>query len=75
LAFIGISNWELDAAKMSRFLVIARSNPDENEIKDTAFKIYQSYFGEDETHSERFRTLGTYYFKFMQKWNGNPNNR
>jgi len=45
LAFIGISNWELDAAKMSRFLVIARSNPDENEIKDTALKIYSSYFG------------------------------
>jgi hypothetical protein len=45
LAFIGISNWELDAAKMSRFLVISRSNPDENEINFTALAIYKSYFG------------------------------
>jgi hypothetical protein len=25
IGFIGISNWELDAAKMSRFLVISRA--------------------------------------------------
>ena len=28
IPFIGISNWELDSAKMSRFLVLSRSIPD-----------------------------------------------
>jgi len=60
---------------MSRFLVISRSNPDETEIKDSAVKIYQSYFENDETHIERFKLLGSYYYKFINKWNSNPNNR
>ena len=75
MAFIGLSNWELDAAKMSRFLVIARSNPDENEIKDTALKIYYSYFGEDQTFAERFKIMGSNYYKFVKKWDGDPHNR
>jgi hypothetical protein len=28
IAFIGISNWELDAAKMGRFMVVSRPQPD-----------------------------------------------
>lgn len=28
---------------MSRFLILAHSNPDEEELKDTAVKIYESY--------------------------------
>lgn len=40
LGFIGISNWSLDAAKMSRFLVISRPLPDDKDLKDTAAKIF-----------------------------------
>lgn len=38
--FIGISNYELDLAKMSRFLVIYREDPDEKELQKTSIKIY-----------------------------------
>lgn len=40
VAFIGISNWELDASKMARFLVINRPLPDEYDLIDTAEKIF-----------------------------------
>jgi len=40
IAFIGISNWELDASKMARFLVINRPIPDEVDLSDTAEKIF-----------------------------------
>lgn len=43
LAFIGISNWELDASKMARFLVVNRPVPDEADLIDTATKIFESY--------------------------------
>ncbi len=43
ISFIGISNWELDASKMGRFLVVARPLPDKNELQDTAVKIFESY--------------------------------
>jgi hypothetical protein len=36
VAFIGISNWELDASKMARFLVIHRPIPDALDLIDTA---------------------------------------
>ncbi len=29
MGFIGISNYELDSAKMSRFLVLAHTEPDQ----------------------------------------------
>lgn len=52
LAFIGISNWELDAAKMSRFLVINRPLPNDEDLTDTASKIFESY---DPIFPARFR--------------------
>jgi hypothetical protein len=41
IAFIGISNWRLDASKMNRALYLARPDPDELDLKFTAFSIYQ----------------------------------
>jgi len=49
---------------MSRFLVLAHSNPDKNEIKDTSVKIYRSYFP-DGKYQEKFKKLGEYYFNFI----------
>jgi hypothetical protein len=40
IAFIGISNWRLDASKMNRALYLARPDPDQNDLIDTALSIY-----------------------------------
>ena len=41
VAFIGISNWALDPAKMNRGIMITRTPPDENELIATAKGISQ----------------------------------
>ncbi len=40
IAFIGISNWRLDASKMNRALYLARPDPDQNDLRETALSIY-----------------------------------
>jgi len=42
VAFVGISNWELDAAKMNRGISISIPEPDEEDNKETAFIIGNS---------------------------------
>jgi hypothetical protein len=42
IAFVGISNWRLDASKMNRALYLARPDPDEEDLKFTAICIYNS---------------------------------
>ena len=41
IAFIGISNWRLDASKMNRALYLARPDPDQDDLKETALSIYR----------------------------------
>lgn len=36
VAFIGISNWALDPAKMNRGVMVTRVNPDTNELENSA---------------------------------------
>ena len=36
VAFIGISNWALDPAKMNRGILVQRGIPDEVELQDSA---------------------------------------
>ena len=36
VAFIGLSNWALDPAKMNRGIMLSRSEPSENELEETA---------------------------------------
>ena len=36
VAFIGISNWALDPAKMNRGILVQRDVPDEQELIETA---------------------------------------
>lgn len=71
IAFIGISNWELDASKMARFLVINRPIPDEVDLTDTAEKIFQSY---DNIQVDGFKpvteSLSKAYFRFIKEWKG-----
>ena len=64
VAFVGISNWSLDAAKMNRGISISIPEPDEEDNKETAFTIGNSY---DEVMADRyknfFENLGICYFK------------
>ena len=67
VAFVGISNWELDAAKMNRGISISIPEPDEEDNKETAFIIGNSY---DEkmalTYRSFFENLGKSYFNYKQ---------
>ena len=36
VAFVGISNWALDPAKMNRGVMITRGSPDEKELEQSA---------------------------------------
>lgn len=36
VAFIGLSNWALDPAKMNRGIMLSRDLPDEEELKSSA---------------------------------------
>ena len=67
VAFVGISNWNLDAAKMNRGISISIPEPDEEDNKDTAFTIGNSY---DENMSLRYKSffenLGISYYNYKQ---------
>ena len=67
VAFIGISNWVLDAAKMNRGISISIPEPDEDDNKETSLTIGQSY---DEILANRykdfFENLGTAYFEYKK---------
>ena len=67
VAFVGISNWRLDASKMNRGIFISIPEPDEEDTKTTAFNIGQSY---DEILAEKykdfFENLGIIYYKYKQ---------
>ena len=67
IAFIGISNWALDAAKMNRGISISIPEPDEIDNKETSLTIGESY---DEILAKRyqsfFENLGKAYFDYKQ---------
>ena len=56
LAFVGISNWKLDAAKMNRGLYLNVINPilDIKQMEETAFQITNIY---DDTFSVKYKKL------------------
>jgi hypothetical protein len=56
LAFVGISNWKLDAAKMNRGLYLNVINPilDIKQMEETAFQITNIY---DDTFSNKYKKL------------------
>ena len=65
VAFVGISNWALDASKMNRGIFISIPEPDEEDMKDTAITIGKSY---NEILADKFRNffeeLGKVYFEY-----------
>ena len=65
IAFVGISNWILDASKMNRGIHISIPDLDEEDNKNTALTIAESY---DNLLAFNFKpffeNLGTTYFKY-----------
>ena len=67
IAFVGISNWELDAAKMNRGIFISIPEPDEEDTINTSLTIVKS-FNENlaEKHNIFFKNLGKIYYSYRQ---------
>jgi hypothetical protein len=67
VAFVGISNWTLDASKMNRGIYISIPDPDEEDMKETALTIGKSY---NEILAEKYRTffenLGKTYYEYKK---------
>ena len=65
VAFVGISNWVLDASKMNRGMYLSIPDPEEEDIKITSYTIGESY---DETlaleNKTLYENLGMSYFKY-----------
>ena len=67
VAFVGISNWVLDAAKMNRGISISILEPDEKDNEETALTIGKSY---NENLADKneifFKNLGKSYFLYKK---------
>jgi len=75
LAFVGISNWRLDASKMNRAVYLARPDPDLDDLVNTALSIFEYYIKEPRFDERNImRALATTYFEFKkeQAGYGNP---
>lgn len=44
MAFIGISNWALDPAKMNRGIMVTRTKPNIADLTESAMYVYNHYF-------------------------------
>ena len=68
MAFIGISNWALDPAKMNRGVMVTRGDPDVDELVLSAQGICRS---ENDVVNDRlssyFHTLAKAYHTICQK--------
>ena len=72
-AFVGLSNWRLDASKMNRALYVACADPDVNDLQNTATTIMSSMLdGKDQVmHLENsiLKGLATAYFDLYEQIN------
>ncbi len=74
IAFIGISNWTLDASKMNRGIFLAIPDPDEEDLQKTALTIAESYDNDlSENYGELFKNLASTYYEY--KLNLNAKNK
>eukprot|EP00731_Ephydatia_muelleri_P007093 Em0003g1341a len=63
VAFIGISNWALDPAKMNRGVMLTRGQPDIKELVDSAWGICS-----DQKDNAVIKELGTYFESLAQAY-------
>ena len=65
IAFVGISNWRLDASKMNRGLYLSIPQPDLEDLKQTAQTIAESYNRQlADEHKDLFETLAVTYHDY-----------
>ena len=68
IAFVGISNWRLDASKMNRGLYLSIPNPDLDDLKQTAQTIAESYHKNlAREHRDLFETLAVTYHDYKEE--------
>ena len=66
VAFVGISNWKLDAAKMNRGIFLSIPEPDQDDLIYTAITIANSYNNLGTTHKTLFSHLAISYYKYKE---------
>lgn len=65
IAFVGISNWRLDASKMNRAMYLARPDPGVEELKLTALALYRTIRKQPiQTHTEILSSLAFTYHQY-----------
>jgi nucleoside-triphosphatase THEP1 len=68
IAFVGISNWRLDASKMNRAIYLARPDPDLEDLESTALSIFE-YYNKEPRFDEKaiMKALAKTYFEFKRE--------
>jgi hypothetical protein len=68
IAFVGISNWRLDASKMNRGLYLSIPQPDLEDLTETAQTIAESYNPQlAQKHKDLFENLAITYHDYKEK--------
>ena len=68
IAFVGISNWRLDASKMNRGIYLSIPQPDLENLKKTAQIIAQSYNEKiAEQYKDFFENLAITYYEYKKQ--------
>ena len=72
IAFVGISNWKIDASKMNRCLTLSKPDPDKEDLILTAYTIAKAL---DNTLANNYKTLieslAIAYYEYKQTTNLN----
>jgi hypothetical protein len=68
VGFVGISNWRLDASKMNRAIYLARPDPDDSDLKDTAMSISLSISGGSDKCESIILNLASSYFELKRRY-------
>lgn len=71
IAFVGISNWRLDASKMNRAVYLARPDPGEEDLKFTALSIYNSICHGMKANEPIIKDLASSYFDLKDDFKKN----
>ena len=71
IAFIGISNWFIDASKMNRVIYNVVQDPDEEDIIETSKEMVKSYEGNNDNYFDKYKDIilrvSKAYYKFINK--------
>ena len=67
IAFVGISNWALDASKMNRGMYLSIPDPTEDDVQQTSLTIGQSYDAElANDYNIFYENLGLTYYNYKK---------